>query len=435
MENQSGKTTHSSPDRDSNLKLPVLGNLVQHGSSTLANYVTEEKPPPVHPTEYSNLDLPVLSSRAQHDRRVSQLRHRGGACEWNATSTIEQEQYPEIPPRPRENPSKGRTPPPTSKIDKRQECECDFHYEPIAHPNRYPEDLNIQEDKPGDSYVICPNYPQPNQNNRRTPHRSVKVAARETRPRQDSPDEPSSHPIQLRLTRTCSGRVGYFVPCPHFPLSDQSDVRPSSGARHGGIRERGCSNRPLPLLASSQRQDGNMGQIRLACPKPRGQDKMKQTDDRNEYQTIKEADPKIHPAVYCCDCSSGLRSPQRYPSPHRAEVPCPKCDPPPAKNERIDYDKLCRPEEPGNLPPPPQGVKYQYCQHLRLHGAASGQRAEMQTNHPEYGTDPKPSRVWDRSKTSWKKQETRTQTVVSDTANRSSLCEILASSVQTSQVC
>nr|CAD7575492.1 unnamed protein product [Timema californicum] len=35
-------------------------------------------PPPVHPTEIRNLDLPVLSSRAQHDKRVSQLRHRGG---------------------------------------------------------------------------------------------------------------------------------------------------------------------------------------------------------------------------------------------------------------------------------------------------------------------------------------------------------------------
>nr|CAD7259231.1 unnamed protein product [Timema shepardi] len=39
----------------------------------------EEKPPPVHPTRDSNLDLPILSSRAQHDKRVSQLRHRGGA--------------------------------------------------------------------------------------------------------------------------------------------------------------------------------------------------------------------------------------------------------------------------------------------------------------------------------------------------------------------
>nr|CAD7573370.1 unnamed protein product [Timema californicum] len=44
VENHSGKTTPSSPDRD------------------------------------SNLNLPVLSSRAQHDKRVSQLRHRGGPC-------------------------------------------------------------------------------------------------------------------------------------------------------------------------------------------------------------------------------------------------------------------------------------------------------------------------------------------------------------------
>nr|CAD7414740.1 unnamed protein product [Timema poppensis] len=42
VENHLGKTTPSSPDRD------------------------------------SNLDLPVLCSRAQHDKRVSQLRHRGG---------------------------------------------------------------------------------------------------------------------------------------------------------------------------------------------------------------------------------------------------------------------------------------------------------------------------------------------------------------------
>nr|CAD7412796.1 unnamed protein product [Timema poppensis] len=42
VENHLGKTTPSSPDRD------------------------------------SNIDLPALSSRAQHDKRVSQLRHRGG---------------------------------------------------------------------------------------------------------------------------------------------------------------------------------------------------------------------------------------------------------------------------------------------------------------------------------------------------------------------
>nr|CAD7259969.1 unnamed protein product [Timema shepardi] len=35
-------------------------------------------PPPSSPDRDSNLDLPVLSSRAQHDKRVSHLRHRGG---------------------------------------------------------------------------------------------------------------------------------------------------------------------------------------------------------------------------------------------------------------------------------------------------------------------------------------------------------------------
>nr|CAD7445706.1 unnamed protein product [Timema bartmani] len=35
-------------------------------------------PPPSSPDRDSNLDLPVLGGRAQHDKRVSQLRHRGG---------------------------------------------------------------------------------------------------------------------------------------------------------------------------------------------------------------------------------------------------------------------------------------------------------------------------------------------------------------------
>nr|CAD7403652.1 unnamed protein product [Timema poppensis] len=39
------------------------------------------KTPPSSPDRDSNLDLPVLSSRAQHDKRVSQLRHRGGGEE------------------------------------------------------------------------------------------------------------------------------------------------------------------------------------------------------------------------------------------------------------------------------------------------------------------------------------------------------------------
>nr|CAD7199198.1 unnamed protein product [Timema douglasi] len=36
-----GKTTHSSPERDSNLDLPGLGSLAQHETSVLANYATE----------------------------------------------------------------------------------------------------------------------------------------------------------------------------------------------------------------------------------------------------------------------------------------------------------------------------------------------------------------------------------------------------------
>nr|CAD7570523.1 unnamed protein product [Timema californicum] len=41
VENLLGKTTPSSPDRDSNLDLPTLGSLSQHETSTLANNATE----------------------------------------------------------------------------------------------------------------------------------------------------------------------------------------------------------------------------------------------------------------------------------------------------------------------------------------------------------------------------------------------------------
>nr|CAD7432657.1 unnamed protein product [Timema monikensis] len=64
MENHLGKTTPSSPDRD------------------------------------SNLDLPVLSSRAQHDKRVSQLRNRGGENVkpfWKTTlSTPDRDSIPDL---------------------------------------------------------------------------------------------------------------------------------------------------------------------------------------------------------------------------------------------------------------------------------------------------------------------------------------------------
>nr|CAD7571232.1 unnamed protein product [Timema californicum] len=137
VENHLRKTIPSSPDRDSNLDLPVLSSRAKHDSrsglpvtestgfqlrlgvqwalflprkcgciSFLFNlpnsYISvkgigkvelEEVNPhlrggrvenhlgkttPSSPNRDSNLDLPVLSSRAHHDKRVSQLRHRGG---------------------------------------------------------------------------------------------------------------------------------------------------------------------------------------------------------------------------------------------------------------------------------------------------------------------------------------------------------------------
>nr|CAD7399113.1 unnamed protein product [Timema cristinae] len=146
VENHLGKTTPSSPDRDSNLDLLVLSSRAQHDKRVrqlrhrggsyfqfglLSYYVTdlslsvpvansltfvftaltgiaigeetpnkgigkvelEEVNPHLHggrvenhlgkttpssPDRDSNLDLHVISSRAQHDKHFSQLRHRGG---------------------------------------------------------------------------------------------------------------------------------------------------------------------------------------------------------------------------------------------------------------------------------------------------------------------------------------------------------------------
>nr|CAD7394014.1 unnamed protein product [Timema cristinae] len=89
VENHEGKTTPSSPDRDSNLDLPVLSSRAQHDRRVELEEVIPHlrggrvenhlgKTTPSSPDRDSNLDLPVLSSRAQHDKRVSQLRHRGG---------------------------------------------------------------------------------------------------------------------------------------------------------------------------------------------------------------------------------------------------------------------------------------------------------------------------------------------------------------------
>nr|CAD7430188.1 unnamed protein product [Timema monikensis] len=96
VENHLGKTTPSSPDQDSNLDLPVLSSRAQRDKRVsqlrhrggfeevnphlrggrVENHLG--KTTPSSPDQDSNLDLPVLSSRAQRDKRVSQLRHRGG---------------------------------------------------------------------------------------------------------------------------------------------------------------------------------------------------------------------------------------------------------------------------------------------------------------------------------------------------------------------
>nr|CAD7194128.1 unnamed protein product [Timema douglasi] len=45
VENHLGKNPASSPKRNSNLDLSVLGSLAQHETSTLANYATESGSP------------------------------------------------------------------------------------------------------------------------------------------------------------------------------------------------------------------------------------------------------------------------------------------------------------------------------------------------------------------------------------------------------
>nr|CAD7395786.1 unnamed protein product [Timema poppensis] len=103
VENHLGKTTPSSPDRD------------------------------------SNLDLPVLSSRAQHDKRVSQLRHRGGSTHKpsrKAQSEGKCECIPYFSPTPLHNCIVGgvplRTIPPTASHTKESE-QASIHA--IVHSN------------------------------------------------------------------------------------------------------------------------------------------------------------------------------------------------------------------------------------------------------------------------------------------------------------
>nr|CAD7258350.1 unnamed protein product [Timema shepardi] len=97
--------TNTSVERAFSLTEPCFYAVELNTTSALANYATEAgigkveleevnphlrggrvenhlgKTTPSSPDRDSNLDLPVLSSRAQHDMRVSQLRHRGGSLE------------------------------------------------------------------------------------------------------------------------------------------------------------------------------------------------------------------------------------------------------------------------------------------------------------------------------------------------------------------
>nr|CAD7396324.1 unnamed protein product [Timema cristinae] len=97
---ESVKSTLSAPDQRLNSDLPFISSLIRHESSTLDHADTKAgvgkveleevnphlrggrvekhlgKTTPSSPDRDSNLDLPVLSSQAQHDKRVSQLRHR-----------------------------------------------------------------------------------------------------------------------------------------------------------------------------------------------------------------------------------------------------------------------------------------------------------------------------------------------------------------------
>nr|CAD7599769.1 unnamed protein product [Timema genevievae] len=59
VENHLGKTTPSSPNRDSNLDLPVLGSLAQHETSVLANHATEVGSPGLFGMPEANTSVPM----------------------------------------------------------------------------------------------------------------------------------------------------------------------------------------------------------------------------------------------------------------------------------------------------------------------------------------------------------------------------------------
>nr|CAD7591233.1 unnamed protein product [Timema genevievae] len=72
VENHLGETTLSSPDRDSNLDLPVLGGLAQHKTSVLTNYATEgsqnKKPNTFSMNGSISKELRMMGHGSQHGK-------------------------------------------------------------------------------------------------------------------------------------------------------------------------------------------------------------------------------------------------------------------------------------------------------------------------------------------------------------------------------
>ncbi|CAG2053512.1 unnamed protein product [Timema podura] len=115
VENNLGKTTPSSPDRDSNLDLPVLGSRAQPETSALANYATEaDKPSQLSPKNlfqtttqtsqpYSTPEIAGLQQNFylnQHSKRFTHLYE----------TTLQHLQDPNRPARPSRHLSRAACP-------------------------------------------------------------------------------------------------------------------------------------------------------------------------------------------------------------------------------------------------------------------------------------------------------------------------------------
>nr|CAD7445793.1 unnamed protein product [Timema bartmani] len=87
MENHIGENTLSTPNRESNLYLPVIGSLVYCESSALEHAATrgewkttEEKPPPVHPTEIQTTISPSLAVELNTTSALANYATEAGVC-------------------------------------------------------------------------------------------------------------------------------------------------------------------------------------------------------------------------------------------------------------------------------------------------------------------------------------------------------------------